>query len=287
MAVQLLGVCLAVLLTGAATAAKVNVNLTDKLVEQIKKKTFQPFVDELQKKDMDVNQPDSKGRLPLIEAVRVKELKFVDALLQYGSLAKSKDPATGATPLHVAFQQNLPQIAKMLLQYGADPNDKDKAGKMARDFAPSKEVRELILAYDADGPMAFEDAPGTWSKQSKGSSECRRPRIERPGEVPAEMMADIEGNVNVRWHNTKTDEFAWTDPAYHTPWRELTDEATGKTYWFNIESGESVWEMPSDMAWVQVKDEESGQHYYFNRITSDSTWDAPNHLSWVRHDTDL
>ncbi len=69
-------------------------------------------MEELQREDMDVNQPDSKGRLPLIEAVRTKEVKLVDALLQYGALAKSKDPATGASPLHVAFQQNLPQVGQ-------------------------------------------------------------------------------------------------------------------------------------------------------------------------------
>lgn len=60
---------------------------------------------------MDVNQPDSKGRLPLIEAVRIKEPRFVDALLQYGALAKAKDPATGSSPLHVAFQQNMPVVS--------------------------------------------------------------------------------------------------------------------------------------------------------------------------------
>lgn len=27
-----------------------------------------------------------------------------------------------------------------------------------------------------------------------------------------------------RRHNEKTGEFAWIDPAYHTPWRELHDD---------------------------------------------------------------
>lgn len=48
----------------------------------------------------------------------------------------------------------------------------DKAGKKAREFAPSKEIRDLITAYDADGALAFEDAPGTWTKQNKDASEC-------------------------------------------------------------------------------------------------------------------
>lgn len=76
-------------------------------------RTFDAFVAELQSADMDVNQPDSTGRLPLVEAVRTKDARFVDALLQYGALAKSKDPASGASPLHVAFQQNLIDVRRV------------------------------------------------------------------------------------------------------------------------------------------------------------------------------
>ena len=82
-------------------------------------KSFDSAVEELQAENMDVNQPDSKGRLPLVEAVRTKEIKFVDALLQYGALANSKDPATGATPLHVAFQQNIVPVRPAVLGGGA------------------------------------------------------------------------------------------------------------------------------------------------------------------------
>ncbi len=76
-------------------------------------RAYDAFVAELQSPDMDVNQPDSTGRLPLVEAVRTKDTRFVDALLQYGALAKSKDPASGASPLHVAFQQNLIDVRRV------------------------------------------------------------------------------------------------------------------------------------------------------------------------------
>ncbi|GFR50708.1 hypothetical protein Agub_g12965 [Astrephomene gubernaculifera] len=359
---KLLCLLLTVAVLGA-TAAKINVNLTDKLVDLVKKKQFDGFVDELQRDDMDVNQPDSKGRLPLIEAVRTKEIKFVDALLQYGAFAKSKDPATGATPLHVAFQQNLPQIARMLLQYGADVNVEDKSGKKAREFAPTKEIRELIAAYDKDGPMAFEDTPGSWTRATKPStaslsgestpaeeywfntrtgdsrwntpSSCAWQRVDVQGhpikyvnaitgqevhdvppslawvkvrrdtqvmyynwkvnatqlavpeEVPKDMLADMDKNINVRWYNEKTGEFAWIDPAYHTVWRELKDEESKKSYFFNVETGESVWELPDAMAWTRVKDDETGDEFFHNRLTLESTWDAPAHMAWVRHDSDL
>lgn len=41
----------------------------------------------------------------------------------------------------------------------------------ARDFAPSIEVKKLIEAYDAEGPMAFEDEAGTWIKNHKDKGE--------------------------------------------------------------------------------------------------------------------
>ncbi|GIL89853.1 hypothetical protein Vretimale_19272 [Volvox reticuliferus] len=349
---RLLSLCFVAALVFAVTA-KVNVKLTDKLVELLRKKQLDGIVEELQRDGMDVNQPDSKGKLPLVEAVRTKELKFVDAMLQYGALAKSKDPATGATPLHVAFQQNVPQVAKLLLQYGADVNAEDKSGKKARDYAPSKEIRELIASYDNNGAMAFEDPPGTWTKQDKGAKDeywfngktgesrwnvppsCAWQRVdvqghpikyinaitgqevtkvppslawvkvrsnnqemyynfianisqvEVPQEVPKDMLAEIEKNVNARWHNEKTGEFSWTDPTYNSVWRELVDEETGNPYWFNIETGDSVWDMPADMEWTKVPDEETGQFYFHNRATMESTWDAPSHLAWVRHDSDL
>lgn len=69
---------------------------------------------ELAKASMDVNQPDSKGKLPLVEAVRIKEPRFVDALIQYGAFAKAKDPATGTSPIHLSFQQNMPLVGVVL-----------------------------------------------------------------------------------------------------------------------------------------------------------------------------
>jgi len=38
---------------------------------------------------MDVNQPCSKGKLPLLEAVKSKDIRFVESLLQYRALAAS------------------------------------------------------------------------------------------------------------------------------------------------------------------------------------------------------
>ena len=85
-------------------------------------KKMATVMEELSVKGLDVNTPDSSRRLPLVEAVRSKDQRAVLALLEQGALAKSHEPASGVTPLHVAFQSNLAAIARTLLAHGASPN---------------------------------------------------------------------------------------------------------------------------------------------------------------------
>ncbi len=47
---------------------------------------------------------------------------------------------------------------------------------------------------------------------------------EPPSEMPPELIAEAERNVNVRWYNEKTDEYVWEDPALRSPWREVRAE---------------------------------------------------------------
>lgn len=75
---------------------------------------YDAFTAELSKDGMDANQPDEKGRLPLIEAVKTKDIRFVDALIQFGALANVKDPATGAAPLQFAFTSGLVDVSRQV-----------------------------------------------------------------------------------------------------------------------------------------------------------------------------
>lgn len=340
-----------VALVGIATASA-NLHISDKLVEAIKAKNTEGVVTELHLDGMDVNQPDSKGRLPLMEAVRSRELELVDLLLQSGALAASKDPVSGASPLHVAFQQNLVTISRALLAFGADPSAEDKALKKARSFVPSKEIRDLIAIYDKLGSLGFEDEPGTWVQhkdighdsywfntethesrwtappscawqlvQVQGQpdvyinsvtgqelhhippalawTKIRRAgeyvyfnfkanftQPEKPQEVPENVMAMIEENLNVHWYNEKTGEFSFSDPALNSQWREVHSAEHDRPFYFNIVTGESEWDAPEDFRWTKEHDDESGEHFYVNALTGESTWEAPLHMAWVRHNTD-
>ena len=76
----------------------------------------------------------------MVEAVKTKQLKFVDALIQFGSSVAVQEPGTLASPVAFAFQGSLVDVARLLLAYGADLNVTDKAGKKPRD------VRHNLLA---------------------------------------------------------------------------------------------------------------------------------------------
>ena len=75
--------------------------------------------------------------------------------------------------------------------------------------------------------------------------------------------------------------------ASSSPWRELTDQSSGKKYYHNTQTNETTWTMPSDFdpaaakaaiaaAWKEVIDTTSGQSYYFNELSKETTWHMPS-----------
>ena len=56
-------------------------------------------------------QPTPKGQIPLIEAVKTKDIKFVDALIQFGAQVVVKEPNTEITPVFAAFQAGLADVS--------------------------------------------------------------------------------------------------------------------------------------------------------------------------------
>ena len=97
------------------------------------------------------------------------------------------------------------------------------------------------------------------------------------------MLEEAQQLTNHRWYNTKTQAFAFEDPKLATSWREI--ESDGKTFYYNVISGESQWEVPEELAWDQV--EKDDKKFWFNRVSGESTWEAPESMSWELHDSDL
>nr|BAA76762.1 Zys 3 [Chlamydomonas reinhardtii] len=108
-----------------------------------------------------------------------------------------------------------------------------------------------------------------------------------PAELPAELAAELSMHPNRRWYNTATREYVYTDPAYATPWRELVDEASGAPFFFNVETGDTTWELPAALAWTEVIESssgadgesgsgsEAGPRYFHNTVSGEVAWSAP------------
>ena len=105
-------------------------------------------------KGADPNIGDAQGDTPLIIAARIGFENAADYMLRMGAKARHAN-RRGETALIVAVQQRRPDIVKLLLLAGANPDKTDHAaGYSARDYAKrdtrSRELLKLIETIRAD-----------------------------------------------------------------------------------------------------------------------------------------
>ncbi|GMH34742.1 hypothetical protein BSKO_02603 [Bryopsis sp. KO-2023] len=151
----------------------------------------------------DVHVPNGDGQFALVTAVRIGNLEIAKLLLAHRVAASIFEPVAKTN---------------LLLQFGANPDIEDDDGNTARSVAPyCSEFLEILSEYDADGSMAFEDPPGTWST-------CR---------------AEYGG------------ERSWEDPNECECWRECYLEGYGVPYYWSRVLGTSQWEKPPALLWCK------------------------------------
>jgi ankyrin repeat protein len=112
------------------------------------------------------NIPQQDGLIPLHIAIEKKNVQIVEELLQYGSNPNQKNKHYNQTPVHYAFKFNSkPDILMLLIQYGGKLGIKDKNNQRPVDYECSNEMLEAVEKLKQQRDDVFK----TPTKNNSGS----------------------------------------------------------------------------------------------------------------------
>jgi ankyrin repeat protein len=94
---------------------------------------------------VDLKAKDEDGWTPLHVASRRNRIEIAKLLIDRGADVEAK--VDGWTPLHLASRWNCIETAKLLLERGADVEAKDDCGQTPLHLAQSDEMAELLKKY--------------------------------------------------------------------------------------------------------------------------------------------
>ena len=95
---------------------------------------------------MSPDQKDNAGYTPLHEACSRGHLEIARILLQYGA-NHSETALSGIRPLHEAIENGHVEIVRLLISYGADPCLATYSGQMPVAMAEDKEMEDFLREY--------------------------------------------------------------------------------------------------------------------------------------------
>ncbi|KAH8267682.1 hypothetical protein KR026_003292 [Drosophila bipectinata] len=110
----------------------------------------------LDRLNMNPDQKDNAGYTPLHEACTQGWLEIARILLQYGA-NHSEAAQSGIRPLHGAIENDHEEVVRLLLSYGADPLLATYSGQTPLMLASSKLMRRVLRAHLSDAQSAAAD----------------------------------------------------------------------------------------------------------------------------------
>lgn len=99
--------------------------------------------------NMTADTKDNAGYTPLHEACSRGHLEIARLLLQYGA-NHSEAALSGIRPLHEAIENGHIEIVRLLLSFGADPCLATYSGQMPISMAEDQEMEEFLRDYLID-----------------------------------------------------------------------------------------------------------------------------------------
>jgi len=91
-----------------------------------------------------VNQPDERGFTPLVLATYLNQKDVTELLLANGADINAQDAMMGNTALMGVCFKGSHELAKLLVEKGADTTLKNKQGETALDFAQKGGFEEIV-----------------------------------------------------------------------------------------------------------------------------------------------
>jgi ankyrin repeat protein len=111
-----------------------------------------------------INYRDLAGRTPLYIAVRDGFNEIAKTLIEHGADFKVMDESTHRNLLHIAAANGRKEIAELLIKQGINPNDKDNNGNTPLDYAimhQNKDVADYLLSVSENSKNKKMDLSGS------------------------------------------------------------------------------------------------------------------------------
>lgn len=169
------------------------------------------------------------------------------------------------------------------------PKNLDKATETENDphiFSPAPPSfddashNEAFNPAISSKPDVTEKEDGTPNQSLGEAAESKSSRLAK-----RDTEESLNSEIQDKKSNARQQDPESTDSLNaQTDWRELIDESTGRTYFFNQVTGESQWIDPRkatlvDEDWCQLVDAETQRKYFYNKRTGESRWHLDEKLN--------